>query len=333
MLIRGQTTEQRIADIANAFKQGVDGYAAGQRRFNDAQKEENRYQDAKALQSEATKRQQALQELEIEAKLSETTGKNFMGSGAGKQFFSGNYRPEDYQGLGLTRRSELDAAKVQRDKEAQILDDEYKKSMIRKNNNTATTPPMTYGQKLDLKAEKEKEAKDAERANPEYKLEKLGAEGRSKVGAIASGFQALDQMVKASDDGHGPQYVDANSPVIGSLVSDNPYSEAERTVAEVVGRLQSGGAMNVTEVKTFKALGPRPGDDAPTRARKLGQQRDFLQNKLTAFGLKNDDMNSLGFKTISDYAPKNQAPQQNADSLRAELEQRRALKAQQQAGQ
>lgn len=66
MLIRGQTTEQRIAEIANAFKQGFDGYSAGQRRYNDAALDIQRRGDAKELrsqelQAEAARRQQAIE--------------------------------------------------------------------------------------------------------------------------------------------------------------------------------------------------------------------------------------------------------------------------------
>ena len=71
MLIRGQTTEQRIAEIANAFQKGVEGYSAGQRRFNEAQIEENKYQDQIALKKEELEqrrleRQRALEQQDYE---------------------------------------------------------------------------------------------------------------------------------------------------------------------------------------------------------------------------------------------------------------------------
>ena len=290
MLVRGETTEERIAKIAEGFGQGVQNFQQGQDK-----------QRAQGLQEEALRRQQAMQELEVEGKLSEQTGKNLVGSGIGKQYLTSGMA-----GIGdlmkaapSSRKAELEQLKL--DREAR-----KDESIINKNNRVVNSAPkLSEEQKIDLRIKKEVEAKNTERQNPAYKLEKLGAEGRGKVGAIASGFQALDQMIKAQSDNYGPQHVDSNTPGIGRLISDNPYSEGERLLGEVVGRLQSGGAIGETEVKTFKALGPKPGDDAESVKRKLAQQKDFLQNKLTAFSLTNDDMKSLGFEMNSKYVPKN----------------------------
>lgn len=288
MLIRGQTTEDRIGEIANKFSQGLQGYA--QAKQGEA---------ASLLQAEALRRQQALSAFEIENKLAETTGR-FQIPGTGANILNGTpMNLGEVLSQPMTPKFEKDQAKA-------LRDDQVALSTINKNNRTANTPPkLSEEEKINLRITKQAEAKAKERENPVYKLEKLGTEGRSKVASIASGFQALDQMVKSSDDGFGPQYVDSNTPLLGMGVSDNPYSEGERLTAEVIGRLQSGGAMNEAEVKTFRSLGPRPGDDKESRKRKLGQQKDFLKNKLTGFGMNDDDMRSLGFTTTSKYAPEN----------------------------
>lgn len=79
MLIRGQTTEDRIREIAQGFGQGIENFQQGQDR-----------QRAQTLQDEALKRQQAMQAFEVESKLSDQTGRNMYGSGAGSQVMSGN---------------------------------------------------------------------------------------------------------------------------------------------------------------------------------------------------------------------------------------------------
>jgi hypothetical protein len=295
MLIRGQTTEDRIKEIAQGFSQGLQGYA------------QYANQEAKGLrEEEARKRQEALQALEVSNKIADQTGKYIDPGQVAPLIKSGSL-----SGIGellktapATRKAELEAQKS-------LLDNQYKQSQINANNRKVSDPNqnLTYEQKLDLKIRKEQEAKAVEKKDPSYNLEKLGADGRSKVGALASGLQALDQMEKASSDGFGPEYINANTSLIGGLVSDTPYSEGERITSEVIGRLQSGGAIQADEIKTFRALGPRPGDDAPTRKRKLAQQKDFLQNKLTAFGIDDNDLSSLGFKTISDYQPRNTVTQ------------------------
>lgn len=302
MLIRGQTTEDRIRELADGFVKGFQGYSAGQQRQNDA----TRQMQAQELQKEALRRQQAMDALNIEAKLTDATGRNFLGSGVGEKFFSGGSQgiEELMQAAPVTPKYE--AEKAASDRQARLVE-----SQINKNNRTQSTGSnLSYEEKLDLKNQKAEEAKTKERSNPEYKLEKLGAEGRSKVGAIASGFQALDQMVKSSDDGYGPKHLNSSTPLVGAVISDDPYTEGERITSEVIGRLQSGGAMNDAEVRTFRSLGPRPGDSSDARKRKLQQQKDFLQNKLTAYGLKTDELSGLGFETTSRYQPRStQAPQ------------------------
>lgn len=60
MLRRGQTTEQRIAQIADGFRQGLEGYSAGQRRQTDALNEMARQdQIERNTQAEAARRQEA----------------------------------------------------------------------------------------------------------------------------------------------------------------------------------------------------------------------------------------------------------------------------------
>lgn len=269
MLIRGETTEERIAKIAQGFGQGIQNFQQGQDRKR-----------TQGLQDEALRRQQAL-----DAQNTENNAED---------------RAMKREAFGISQ--DLQKLKLEQAGLPFNQTDEFKKlEAVESMKAKHKAPTMSYEDKLNMKAQKDAETKAAERQDPVYKLEKLGAEGRSKVGALSSGFQALDQMEKAMKNGHGPQHIDANTPLAGRLISDNPYSEGERVLTEVVGRLQSGGAMGENEVKTFKALGPKAGDDSASKNRKLLQQKDFLQNKLTAFGLNNDDMKKLGFETSSKY--------------------------------
>lgn len=209
----------------------------------------------------------------------------------------------------------MDATKRLTDAKVSESEAKAKYYANKKSGGSGSGENLTYQQKLDMKAQKDAEVKAQERQDPTYKLEKLGAEGRSKVGAIASGIQALDQMDKASADGYEPTRLNANTPVIGGLVSDTPYTEGERMLSEVVGRLQSGGAINDHELKTFRELGPRPGDNSDSRTRKLLQQKDFLKNKLTAFGMSHDDLGKLGFNTTSNYKSKKETSPEDAQAI------------------
>lgn len=104
MLIRGQTTEQRIAEIANGFGKGLDNFNQGQNQ-----------QRAQSLQDEALKRQQAMQAFEIESKLSEQTGKA-VPQGTGAAVLNG--MPVDFSALKAmpkTAKAEAEARKVERE--------------------------------------------------------------------------------------------------------------------------------------------------------------------------------------------------------------------------
>lgn len=143
----------------------------------------------------------------------------------------------------------------------------------------------------------------------EQKIGKLGAEGRSKVGSIVSGLEAIDKMGTAIEKGYDADYITSETPLIGGFISDNPFTESQRVLTEVVGRLQSGGAINKDEEKRFYNMGPRAGDSAQTQRRKLANQKEFLRNKLTAFGINEQELPQIGFN-YKPSSPTNLSPSQ-----------------------
>lgn len=135
-------------------------------------------------------------------------------------------------------------------------------------------------------------------SDPKAKLAKLSAEAQNKVGGIADALASLDQIRDAMSKGVGPSRINPNTPGIGTFVSDNQFTSAQRTLDEAVGRLQSGGVIGKEEIVTFREMGPRPADTDPVIiAQKLANQERFLNNKLTAFGFGADELSGMGFKT------------------------------------
>ena len=148
-------------------------------------------------------------------------------------------------------------------------------------------------------------------ANPAAaKLAKMGGETQGKVGAIASGLRALDGLSASIKNNVGPEQIDANTPLVGRFKTDNSFTQNQRILTEVVGRLQSGGAIQQTELDSFNAMGPRPGDTKEVQLKKIEDQTVFLKNKLIAFGLRDGDLQELGFEV-----GKNSAPQDNASAI------------------
>lgn len=144
----------------------------------------------------------------------------------------------------------------------------------------------------------------AQTVNGAGAVSKFNAEEKNKIGSIASGFRALENMKAAIDDGVGPSYIDSNTPLIGKFISDDAFTENNRVMNEVVGRLQSGGAIGVEEEQRFKAMGPRPGDSPDAQKSKLKNQMAFLDNKLKAYNMKQGDLANMGFDVSPSYVSK-----------------------------
>lgn len=232
-----------------------------------------------------------------------------------RNLFGKKEEPQNYKIDLFGERTQEYKDRASAEKTANERKARLEESQINKNNryrpqtnqNLALNPdgsPMTWEQKKQRESEISAESKAKEEArklaNPSYRLGQLSAEAQGKVGAIASGLQAIDQMGKAFNAGQTMDYVDANTPVIGNLLSDTDVTSAERTMSEVVGRLQSGGAIGVIEGKTFREMGPRRGDTKEEKIKKLAAQRDFLNNKLAGFQMKPEELPGLGFKTTYD---------------------------------
>lgn len=187
------------------------------------------------------------------------------------------------------------------------IDSERKKLEIQKIKEDLLMSPIARRKAAAEAGKLEKEVKTT--TAPQNKLSKLGAESQNKIGGIVSALDSLKAMGGAITEGYGPRIISPDTALIGGFVSDDPYSAEERVVTEVIGRLQSGGAISADEGERFKALGPRPGDNQEQVAKKLDAQRRFLENKVIALGIKPEELDSLGFNTrfklSGDSAPKN----------------------------
>lgn len=221
MLIRNQeTAEDRIARIADGFQKGFQNFQSGQEQ-----------QRQVSLQDEARRRQQALQELEAEAKLTESTGRNFIGSGVGSQLFSGGM-----QGIGelmkstpMTPKYELEQKKLERQMERESLQDEKTRAELAEQNK-----PVEQTRDFQ-KAAKLQEMKNANRPV------KLPIETDTQIRTMAkknadSGYIVglLDTFIKNSEKYTDDQLLTQGRQLIKTL---NSTISADATGAEEVKRL------------------------------------------------------------------------------------------------
>jgi hypothetical protein len=148
-----------------------------------------------------------------------------------------------------------------------------------------------YARRAELEA-----AKLAREEDPRYRLRKEGGEVKKQIGMVASALEGLKNYEDLFKGGMRPERITRDTPLLGSFVSDTPLTVQATTIAEVVGRLQSGGAINKDEEKRFMAMLPRPGDTEDVAAQKLDTSRRFIESKLTALGYQPQDLAAIGFE-------------------------------------
>jgi len=250
MLVRGQTTEERIAQIANGFGQGVQNYQQGQDR-----------QRTQGLQEEAQRRQQALQALEVEGRLSEQTGKNLIGSGIGQNYLSGNMANigELMNSAPTTRKAELESQDRQIKADERILDNQYKQSQINRNNRGPVSQPkenLTYQQKLDIKSQHDLESE---------KLKKPSSDQRKVATFVQRIDQAEKDFISLEEKGfdRGSNTAGIKSMLPNQIKPENIklQDQAERNFVNAVLRRESGAAIAPSEFSSAELqYFPRAGD-------------------------------------------------------------------------
>jgi|DEB0MinimDraft_3_1074331.scaffolds.fasta_scaffold00643_11 hypothetical protein len=269
-------------------------------------------------QNQQAKRDRALQALNLQNQLAQT-GMEI--TPEVQQQVSQAVESGEYGSLGgvfsqarqgqMQRQRDLEAQKLQREQDRlaqqqreRELDRQFRQQQLAQQQSQFE---QRMGQQEADRLAKQQLMQQQAMPTPQKKLAKLGAEAKSKVGSLASGIDAINKMEKSLLSGQGDaDYITSDTPFIGGLISDNPFTENQRVLTEVVGRLQSGGAINKDEEKRFADMGPRPGDNMETQKRKLENQRRFLQNKLNAFGFQSGELADLGFEVSPRYNPSQQ---------------------------
>lgn len=285
------TTEERIAQIAAGFGQGIQNYQAGQQR-----------QQQQSLQEEALRRQQALQSIEAANQLGAQSGRMIDPTQVQPLLASGNL-----QGLGELLQAAPQSEKAMRDqREAERL---ARKMQLDEQKTLAEIAKLQRGggRGGSYKEQLQVQKLERELAKQSDPLEKLGAEGKKMVGIANEGLNAVMGMQQALDSGVTPKYIDPSTPLVGRFISDDPFTSNQRAAAEMFGRLQSGGAINKDEEARFVAMGPRPGDNPVVAKAKLESQKKALEDRLRIMGVTPEVLAQAGVQRRSSVAQPNQA--------------------------
>lgn len=113
-------------------------------------------------------------------------------------------------------------------------------------------------------------ALERSKAEKEITTPKLGATEKEKLGIAQSAYKAVEDMNDA---------ITKNVSKI-SLIGDNDYTMAQRTFAEMLGRLQSGGAINKDEEARFKKMTPTILDSKDIAQKKINNLRDMIGQRI-----------------------------------------------------
>lgn len=163
-------------------------------------------------------------------------------------------------------KNELDPASAanQLKQNEKSLDLDYKKSQIAKNN-------------AEIDANKFKKT-------PAGLLQGLSGEQKGRLDNIVGAMNAVRDMDSAL--GKGTSTV--------SVIGDNDFTLSRNTFKEMIGRLQSGGAIGTQEAKDFMQLAPGTLDNESIRRQKLSKLNQLLSQRFKTFGFDENFLNQAG---------------------------------------
>jgi hypothetical protein len=197
---------------------------------------------------------------------------------ANKAFFEG-YSPEDVQD-GMMKPG------------AQMRPDfiSYKEKMAR-----LSSEQDPYGLKAAAAMKAKSEAEEsARKKTPQGKIEGLAAAERQR-------FDNLVMAKNAFEDAKTNFEPTKDKDFMGSLkaragrIGMSKYAEATNRFKEGIGRLQSGGAINSDEGKSFIALLPTAKDSDEIAEQKLTELGGLLKMRLQGMGLEEGALQELGY--------------------------------------
>ncbi len=297
-----QTIEQRIAEIAQGFGQGIQNYQAQADR-----------QRAIALQDEARRRQQALQALEVSNQIGTSTGRFIEPSIVAPMVQTG-----DFSGLGsmleqapLTREAELRQMQLQRQAELDQLNRDYKQARINEMGRSKGVPTskMTPDEKIEFKVKEQKALVEAG-LKPEAKKDNITADMR-KAATFAERVEQSEKVFnELSSQGFDRSSLGsmAQSYLPNALKSEalKRQDQAERNFVNAILRRESGASINQPEFQSAEVqYFDREGDTPQVKEQKR-------QNRLTALAGLKAEAGEKAISQIRQAQPQSQVSQQPA---------------------
>lgn len=109
-----------------------------------------------------------------------------------------------------------------------------------------------------------------EQANPFRGMSDTAKDNAMKAESALKAVEDMDKALKAGV-----------KPI--SVIGDNPFTESRTRYQEMLGRLQSGGAIGKQEEERFNKMAPSLLDTPEIRERKIQNLKEILQDKIRGF--------------------------------------------------
>ena len=154
---------------------------------------------------------------------------------------------------------------------------------------------MTLAEKKAAEAEKLAFSKTVE-----GKIAHLSKEKQDSVFKAKEALQAVQGMAQALHAGDNTF----------SIIGDNEFTRNSAWFDEALGRMQSGGAITVDEIKNFKKLRPRATDSSEMQRKKLVELEKTMTDRLKIMGFQPEELGLNSGATASLFSQ--QAGQQVA---------------------
>lgn len=139
-------------------------------------------------------------------------------------------------------------------------------------------------EQLTIAEKKDELAKKQYARTPKGKMEALSSSDKQRFDNLIGSLTALNGMRDALAAGSNTF----------SVVGDNDFTRHASTWDEMIGRMQSGGAIGKEEAKKFRKLVPVVTDPAEQQQSKLNQMEALMSQRLSTMGFSPKDLGEMG---------------------------------------
>ena len=293
-----------LGGIAEGLKSGFQSYQSTKAQSED-----------RALKARLAKLQELSQAADIYDKLGtlpeglvdEDTASSIRGDSKGSGLLASN---DELSSMDVPRS---ERAMTRREREAAQKLDQYNVSLSSRGQFAERDPlsgqisirqlPATEDQALEREYKKAQIAKLRQESGGKgaasATIKNLGSEAKKSAGAYVSALSSLDDLESQLKAGNKPSRFTSKDVPLGLgrvFKEDQAIDVVNEKLADDIGRMRSGGAINSDEEARFKRLLPTAADSGEAAQVKITQIRNELKSRLGAYGVDEAEYGQIGYR-------------------------------------